>query len=375
LRGSHPGEWDALVLYIRDRAGDGSFFTTVDHRPQLQTFELLRRRGQRPALVAYADNEQDHSAMFPWAAAPEDATATLASELRQVVERALPADYRPEAVLLCANGYAPRGELAWMNRSIFHRDPRAACAQLQPEFGELFLAPMPGDTIALRNGRRAGRPRRSPWIAALPEHTWPQRGRGARPPAAFAAATGRLRLDDASRRALARALDDFARFLYASPLFLEMYLLDAHALRGRRPTMAFVLLEGEDVSSGHAQGGTVWAWDPNGCRFVPEQRGHPEDEFVAGARCWASDLLAVLEVDMPAASLTVGRLSGWNAAPSRLRFDLPNLLHMYCHPLRTPERFLTLYRALARGTRRVVAVRAHARSASGHDSPAEFQNR
>jgi len=45
----------------------------------------------------------------------------------------------------------------------------------------------------------------------------------------------------------------------------------------------------------------------------------------------------------------VGRLTGWNAAPARLRFDLPNLLHMYCHPLRAPDRFLALYRQLLRG--------------------------
>jgi len=52
---------------------------------------------------------------------------------------------------------------------------------------------------------------------------------------------------------------------------------------------------------------------------------------------------------MPAASLTMGRLAGWNAVPSALRFDLPNLLHVYCHPLRAPEQFLALYRALVTG--------------------------
>jgi hypothetical protein len=348
LGGSHPGEWDSLALYIGDRAGHGSFFTTVDHRPQMQTFELLRKRGLRATLVSYADNEADHSAMFPWAAPQGDGTQSLADELRSLLERSIPREHRPEAILLCANGFGPRGELAWMNRAMFHRDPVAACERLQAQFGDLFLAPFPGDTIRLHKTRRMDPPTRSTWVAPLPENAWPERGSGALPGAPFGPATGLLRLDDTSRAALAKALDGLARFLYASPLFLEMYVLDAGATRGRRPTMAFVLIEGESVLDGHAAGGSVWAWDPNGCRFVSEPLGRPEEEFVAGARCWASDLLAVLEVAMPAASLTIGRLAGWNALPSQLRFDLPNLLHMYCHPLRAPDRFLALYRALVR---------------------------
>ena len=47
---------------------------------------------------------------------------------------------------------------------------------------------------------------------------------------------------------------------------------------------------------------------------------------------------------------------GRGHAPGHLRFEVPNLLHMYCHPLRFPERFLELYRALT--TRRTPDVRA-----------------
>jgi len=352
LAGSHPGEWDALALYVRDRADHGSFFTTVDHRPQSASFEPLRQRGLRPSLIAYADNEQDHSAMFPWAA-QGDGTASLVEEMRYLLERAVPRENRVEAVLLCANGYATRGDLAWMNRSVFHRDPQVVCARLREQYGERFLAPWPGDTLTLKQRRRVGPPTRSPWIHTLSEDTWPARGAGARPAAPFGPATGRLRLDDAARAALGRALDEFARFLYGSALFMEMYLL-ADASCGRRPTFAFELLEGDDIAGAHREGGTVWAWNPSACKLVREPRGQPENEFVAGARCWASDLLDVLEVAMPAASLTVGRLSGWNAAPDQLRFDLPNLLHMYCHPLRAPDRFLALYRGLTRGGSPVV---------------------
>ncbi len=357
LGGSHPGEWDSLALYIGDRAGHGSFFTTVDHRPHSRTFELVKQRGLRATLVTYADNEADLSAMFPWAAPPSDGTGSLAGELRVLLERAIPREQRPEAVLLCSNGLAPRGDLAWMNRAMFHRDPRAACAQLRPQFGDLFLAPLPGDTVTLRKTRRVGAVTASTWIGARPESAWPARGGGATPPTPFAPATGHLRLDEAARRALPHALDELARFLYASPLFLEMYVLAADTAHGRRPTMAFALLEGDDVEQAHANGGTVWSWDPNGCRFVQEEAiERPENEFVAGARCWASDLLAVLQVEMPAASLTLGRLAGWNAVPAQLRFDLPNLLHIYCHPLRAPDQFLALYRQLARGGPETVGV-------------------
>src|SRR5262249_9597861 len=267
--------------------------------------------------------------MFPWAAPQADGTDALVEEMHYLVERAVPRDNPLEAVLLCANGYAMRGELAWMNQSIFHRDPRVVCERLKPRFGDLFLAPLPGDTLTLSRRRRVAPMTRSPWISTLPEAAWPPRGAGARPTAPFGPATGKLTLDASARAALARVLEDFARFLYASSLFLEMYVLGPDATGGRRPTMVFALLEGDSVERAHADGGTVWVWDPNGCAFVQEPVERPEDEFVAGARCWASDLLAVLGVEMPAASLTVGRLTGWNAAPARLRFDLPNLLHMY----------------------------------------------
>ncbi len=349
LEGSHPGEWDSLALFVRDSAGHGSFFTTVDHRPHAETFRRLAQRTLRPTLVAYADNEQDHSAMFPWAPTPQDGAASLADELQRLVERAIPREGRPDAILVCANGFTTRDDLEWMNRAVFHRDARVACRRLQQQFGDLFLAPLPGDTVTLHRGRRAGEVTRAAWIGPLPEVRWPIRGGGARPPAPFGPATGRLRLDAAARAALPLALNEFARFLYASSLFVETYLLDADAAGTRRPTVAFALLEGDDVEHGHAGGGTVWAWDANACAFVQEASAHPENEFVAGARCWASDLLAVLQVEMPAASLTMGRLAGWNAVPSSLRFDLPNLLHVYCHPLRAPGEFLALYRALVSG--------------------------
>src|SRR5579862_3800103 len=152
LGGSHPGEWDSLALYIADRGGDGSFFTTVDHRPQVRSFEMLRQHRLRPALLAYADNEQDHSALFPWAQAG-DGVASLADEMRYLLDRVVPRDQRLEGILLCANGYAMRGDLAWMNRAIFHREARSVCEALRPQHGDLFLAPVPGDTVTLRQGR------------------------------------------------------------------------------------------------------------------------------------------------------------------------------------------------------------------------------
>jgi L-ascorbate metabolism protein UlaG (beta-lactamase superfamily) len=355
LAGSHPGEWDSLALYITDHGAHGSFFSTVDHRPHARTFEMLRQRGLRPAAVAYADNEQDHSFAFPWAGPGADGSAALAEELRQLLERSIPRDHRPSAILVCANGMSTRGELAWMNEIIWHRDPIAACTRLR-QFGDLFLAPLPGDTLAFQHGRRMRSLAHSPWISPLAESSWPPHRGGGQAAASFAPATGRRRLDEAGRRALSAALDEFARFLYGSSVFTETYLLDTDATGGRRPTMAFVLSDGDDAEpSGVA---TVWAWDASGCRFVPESSSRPEEEFVAGARCWASDLLAVLTVEMPAASLTLGRLNGWNAVPSRLRFDLPNLLHMFCHPLRAPERFLALYRGLVTGASPLLAAAA-----------------
>jgi hypothetical protein len=120
--------------------------------------------------------------------------------------------------------------------------------------------------------------------------------------------------------------------------------------------MAFALMEADDVEAGHAGSVGVWAWDAGGCRFVEEPCARPQDEFIAGVRCWAGDLLAVLQVEMPAASLTLGRMTGWNAAAGRLTFDIPNHLHMFCHPLRAPDRFLELYRGLVQGAEPSIAA-------------------
>ncbi|HYD48901.1 MAG TPA: MBL fold metallo-hydrolase [Terriglobales bacterium] len=349
LSGSHPGEWDSLALHLADRGGDGSFFTTVDHRPQARTFAQLHQRQLRPALLSYADNEQDHSAMFPWAAPRQDGASSLAEELRYLFNRAMPRDYRPQGVLLCANGYSTRGELAWMNGSIFHRDPAGAFAQVRPELGDLFFAPKPGDVVRLQKGRRSGPAGKSEWLRSLPPTEWPAHGAGARPIDPFGPATGEYRLTVEARAALADALGEFARYLYGSTLFQEMYLLDADALGGRRGAIAIVAIEGDDAATAHDRGGEVWVWDPTGCCFVAEARSGQEQDLVAGVRCWAADLLAVLTARMPAASMTVGRMSGWNWAPAQLRFELPNLIHMYCHPLRMPDAFLELYRRLRSG--------------------------
>lgn len=358
LEGSHPGEWDALALYVEDREGGGSFFTTVDHRPQIETFDALKARRLEPTVLAYADNEADHSAMYPWArpGGADDGDASLVAELRDLLKRGVPRDIRPQGILLCANGFAPRGEQAWMNESVFHRDPRAACATLRPSTDHLFVAPLPGDTMTLADGRRQQGTSKSVWIATCDEADWPRRGGGARPTVAFGPATGQLRVDDADRARMGAALNEFARFLYGSALFREMYLLTDQALGGRRPTMAFALLEGEDGTAGHANAGEVWVWEPSDCSFREEAITNPEEAVVAGARCWASDLLAVLEARMPAASVTMGRLAGWNHASEDLTFDIPNQLHMFCHPLRQPDGFLELYRAMV--TQSPVRVRA-----------------
>jgi hypothetical protein len=133
-----------------------------------------------------------------------------------------------------------------------------------------------------------------------------------------------------------------------------LYLLDAESLAGRQATMGFVLLEGDDVESAHADPASAWVWNPSDCSFSQAEVAEPEKEWVAGGRCWASDLFAVLTAGMPAASLTMGRLAGWNAAVEGLSFDLPNQLHMFCHPLRQPDGFLALYRGLLTGAAPIV---------------------
>src|SRR5260221_284796 len=118
------------------------------HDPHGHEFDVFPPRridfGRCPPIdaVLFSHEHEDHI----------DGTTSLADEMRYLLERVVPRENRLEGVLLCANGYATRGDLTWMNRSVFHRDPRDVCERLRPQYGELFLAPTPGDTVTLRQG-------------------------------------------------------------------------------------------------------------------------------------------------------------------------------------------------------------------------------
>jgi len=340
MAGFHPGEWDTLALCIRDSDGHGGFFTSVDHRYAPITLDALRRSGRRPQLWTYPDNEMDISWMVEGLTPRSDDTEGLVRDLTGVWN-GIPNDLRPQTLLVVSNGLSFAGDLTWLNGSLFNRDVRSACTKVN-ESGRSTpcLAPLPGDTVVMKDGQIVDRVARVDFLAALPQDEWPRHDAGATPADAgsrFGPATGRRDLDDTERARLPEALQGFAAFLYSTTLFHEIYELTEATPEGRRPTVAIELLEGE-------RRGRFWEYRPHACAFAAVD-GANADQYLAGATFWASDFLALLEARVPPSRIAMGRVRLWNARPDRFRFDLFHVLFHYGHPLRQPDAFLRLYRA------------------------------
>ena len=96
--------YDALIVAVgfETRAR----FIAEDRRPRAKRRHATAFTDRKE--LAYADNEADHSALLPWMGPARDGTAMLVDELREFLDRALPGELRPESILLCANGFAPR---------------------------------------------------------------------------------------------------------------------------------------------------------------------------------------------------------------------------------------------------------------------------
>lgn len=362
----HPGEWDTLALFARDRGGDGSFLTTVDIRATQPLFDQLAAAGVRPKLWTWPDNEMSFSWLVAGSPHVAESSDGLARDLDQLVKQTLPREIQPELVVVSGNGYGFHGDLAWLDGALFPRDAARACDALNArdmrdarDARPRFVAPLPGESIVMRHGEVVASAEPSGFLAAHPRETWPRHDAATPAPdahASFQPATGRRSLDAGERARLAALLRDFARFLYASPLFLALGRRAAPMGGASGGTVALSLLEGDDRRS------TLLAYDARACRFV-EAVGARQGDFLGGLEIWATDLLAILESRLAAARVLLGRVCAFGASRDGFRGDLVMPLFQYAHPLRDPEGYLEMYRAQAKHfASETVKVRARARS-------------
>jgi hypothetical protein len=332
-------EWDVIPYLVRDRAGHGSFFTSIDVPPSEAMWRQAREVVERPGLWAYTNNYNRWELQYSWSIPDQRFYYQL---VKQVVDyhRQLSAQWeRPAALLLVGGGVCFGGEREWVNREVFPCDSEEAAgvmARLLP--GERVLAPLPGQTLVMRGGALVDLEPESALLGALPREEWPDRRyRGeVRWLEQYRPATGRAELAEGELAALEGELAAFAAFLYAREPFRRLYSLSAEELEGRRPTFAFVLRADED-------GGVyVYEYEPRDCRFRAVDSEDPVSEYLAVYECYASDLLALLRAEISQDSLTLGRCRQWMVDLDL--FDLDLYLMLYAHPLRQTARYLALYR-------------------------------
>jgi hypothetical protein len=350
-------EWDVLPFLVRDGRGHGSFLTTVDVDSHARLEKAVDAIAGRPPLWCYTNNATDPSFTSGGKVLqeqPADST-TLARHLLDHYAGLRLRRAEPPAVFFCGGGFAFDGDRAWMNGQMFRADSDDVCAAfaaLMP--GRVFRAPRPGETASMRDGALVAVHPDRPFLSAAPRAEWPSRAHDGetRLLQTYSPATSARDLTSDEIAELGRELAGFAAHLCSRATFRSLLSLDGDELEGRRPTFSLVALADEEG------GAYVYEYDPAGCAFVPAEDVDPVADYVGGLECWASDLLAVLRGELAPSAIWFGRGRSWNALPERCTVDWGELW-LYCHPLRRPDRFDRLYRALlAEAGEAPIAVRA-----------------
>jgi hypothetical protein len=233
------------------------------------------------------------------------------------------------------------GDLAWLNERLFHIDLAEVCAVLDKQLPSRFAAPAPGDVVAIHDGEIERRERAS-WVRVDDRDRWPAHdaSRVGEPLPDLGPWTGRKDLTESERTELFTRLRDVAAAFYEGPILRALYTLGPDVCRELRPTIALALR-----GAGPDGAELVLEYDPTCCGFVEVKgAGDPSKTHVAGAKCWASDLLETLRVSTSPGYMAIGRMWEWNAAPREVPFVFETFLLLYAHPLRRPDEFLSIYR-------------------------------
>jgi hypothetical protein len=342
-------EWDNLAHVVYDRGGHGSLFTPVDVAPTRAMWRAQQGLLPRPGLWAHTNNYSNLHFQHRGTPLDDGAVARLVANVMRY-HRALGDEWAPpEALLVYGGGFCFGGERAFINREMFPCDAREAASVLARMLpGERVIAPIPGETLTMCDGKLVEVSPCAPFMEALPPAEWPARGhRGeVRWLADFGPACERSDCAPSDLDVLVDELRGFAGFLYANFPFRRLYSLRPGDVGGRRPTVALRLRT-------DAAGATcVLEYQPQACRFHPVDSADPAAEYLMVYECWATDLLALLRGEIASPSLALGRSRHQSAGAEP--FDLDLFLMEYAHPLRQPARFLALYRRLIAAQGRAV---------------------
>jgi hypothetical protein len=335
-------EWDVTPLLIRDRAGDGSFATSIDAPESTAFARFALERGGRPGVWASSHNHMDIFPVREDGKQEQDGavTARLARDFADRFERHFGRGPRPEVLAVLASGFCLRGDLAWMNRHVFPGSADRIAAAIAPKLaGVAVRAPLPGHRFSLSRGALCDETPARPFFATRDRNDWPPHAAEPHegPTPDFAPACGRR---DFSREDLAPLLDElraFAGHLYGGELFRSLYACGEDGFAPRRAAVGFAVRTPSET--------LTLAYRPEACAFEHSPGADARSDLVAGLECWATDLLAMLRVEVFSGYVLVGRYRTWNGTTERLRCDLASELTLYTHPLRHPDRTLQLYRS------------------------------
>ncbi|NVB36335.1 MBL fold metallo-hydrolase [Pseudenhygromyxa sp. WMMC2535] len=353
-------EWDACALLIHDREGHGSFASTVDLPPPPGLWSRMAELGVAPGIWTIANNSSRASFQHiglsttptpdPSCRDEPSDTELLARVLSRRLDELVAQWGLPALAAICGGGWSLDGARAWMNHHLFPIDGDAlaeALANARPELRTRAL--VPGDILCLREGRLVDTPSSATFVHLKPRDRWPARDyRGPGPTLAdYAPASvpdpapepDPATFDEDARARVELELDALARFLFAGPIFRALHSLPPRLGDGREAALCLALrrLGADDL---------VYVYAPTRGRFEPRSCAEPTLRYASGLECWAVDLLALLEGELPASALCyAGRMRVWNAAPERLRVS-PQLLWEFAHPLHRPDRTRRLYARL-----------------------------
>jgi hypothetical protein len=333
-------EWE--VSPFSCSVGASVFASTVDLPSSDLVIETFARLHARPGLWTIANNTtysgwQDALAeRAPVGGDDELLADVLVRRHDQLVERW----GAPQVSCVVGAGWSFVGEREWLNHEHFPIDPERLCALLEQRRPDArFVAPAPGQRFVLREGELIG-VEQAAFVRTVARELWPDRsfrGEVVRMPD-YTPACGRRNIDESELAALLAALDDFAAYLYGSPLFAAVCALPSTLADGCVASFCFALRNGDEMR--------VLAYDASGCRFVAHDCSDPIATFASGLECWAADLLAFMRGELsPSALCFAGRMRYWNHQPRRLRIS-PSALWRFGHPLRRPWQTLARYRKL-----------------------------
>lgn len=345
LTQSEMDEWDVIPFLVRDRAGHGSLFSSVDTSASDLTILSVRRIVPDLALWTVTNNANDWSCSS--VSDPDTRRTTAVRAFSHVVselERVQSVWPRNVAALVCGGGFALTGERAWMNGQIFPCDSEAVCRALSDLMPwQRIAAPQPGERWRLVRGRLDSVDEQSAFLRPRERGQWPDRKLASSMQRLehYGPVTGRERLSAQDLDALSVGLERVAVHFYADTAFRALNSLrSVHTARGRKPNFALALRDASDLH--------VFAYSTHRCSFERTASSTPMQDYLLGIELWGTDFLALLRGELAPTAVAFGCARSW-CFDARLTSALFRFWWLF-HPLRSPDAFLRLYRGLLADT-------------------------